>query len=272
MTNQAKHTDHVQDSAGASTSTESRSQTELSRRDVLMMSALTATSLLASNAIGKAASQTPSPESGVEPYVARDFSALLNKKLEGLSQNQLSQHLKLYQGYVKKANEISRKLKDVDLASANPTYSPLRELLAEQSYALNGAIYHEYYFANLGGKGGEATGELRAALDDRFGGFSKFSDYLRAAGKSMRGWVIVGYNTRIGRIDTFGLDLHNMFTPANVVPIVVLDVYEHAYMIDYGIDRAKYLDAFMQNIDWDIANKRLAAATKSPCCLIDPIG
>jgi Fe-Mn family superoxide dismutase len=203
--------------------------------------------------------------------LVKDFNSLLTKKLEGISQSQVSQHIKLYQGYVKKANEIYHKLKDVDLASANPTYSPLRELLAEQSYALNGAIYHEYYFGNLGGQGGEASGDIRAALDERFGNFGKFSDYLKAAGKSMRGWVILGYNTRIGRVETFGLDLHNVFSPANVIPILVLDVYEHAYMVDYGIDRAKYLDAFMQNIDWDIANKRLAAAVKSPSFWVDPV-
>jgi len=195
----------------------------------------------------------------------------LNKKLEGLSQSQISQHIKLYQGYVKKANEIHHKLKDVEISSANATYSPLRELLAEQSYALNGSIYHEYYFGNLGGTGGEANGEIRAALDERFGNFSKFVDYLKAAGKSMRGWVILGYNTRIGRVETFGLDMHNVFSPANVVPLLVLDVYEHAYMVDYGIDRVKYLDAFMQNIDWEVANKRFAIAVKNPCCLVDPV-
>ena len=199
------------------------------------------------------------------------FNGLLSKKLEGLSQSQISQHLKLYQGYAKKANEIHRKLKDVDLASANPTYSPLRELLAEQSYALNGAIYHEYYFGNLGGKGIDPSGDLRAALDERFGNFAKFNDYIKAAGKSMRGWVILGYNTRIGCIDIFGLDLHNFLSPANVVPVLVLDVYEHAYMVDYGIERAKYLDAFMQNVDWEIANRRLSLAIKAQGCLVDPV-
>jgi len=110
MINQAKHLDPREDHEEVSNNIVSHNQSELSRRDVLVMGALTASTLFASNAMGKAASQTPSPESTNEPYVARDFNALLNKKLEGLSQNQLSQHLKLYQGYVKKANEISRKL------------------------------------------------------------------------------------------------------------------------------------------------------------------
>ncbi len=134
----------------------------------------------------------------------------------------------------------------------------------EQSYAVNGAVYHELYFGNLGGAGGEPTGDIKAGIEERFGSTGKFMDMLKAAGKCMRGWVIVGYNTRGGFIDTFGLDMHNMWSPASIVPMLVLDVYEHAYMIDYGIDRAKYLDAFTANLDWDVVGKRLAMARKHP--------
>ncbi len=227
----------------------------LTRRDVLIMGALAA---------GSAVAAAPQAKSDVfartapEPYLARDFSDLVNKKMDGISASQIEQHLKLYQGYVKKANEIYNKLKDVDITSANATYSPLRELLMEQSYAVNGAVYHEYYFGNLGGKGGEPTGDLKSALEDRWGTTGKFMDFLKASGKSMRGWVVIGFNTRGGHLDAFGLDGHNMWSPISTVPIVVLDVYEHAYMIDYGIDRAKYLEAFLKNVDWEVVGKRLA--------------
>src|SRR5262249_9639682 len=157
-------------------------------------------------------------------------------------------------------NELGAKLKEVDVAGANATYHPLRELLLEESYAVNGVIYHELYFGNLGGKGGEPGGDLRNAIDERWGSIGKFNDYLTACGKCMRGWVIVGYNTRAGRLDTFGLDMHNMWAPAGIVPVVALDVYEHAYMIDYGIDRGKYLDAFLKNLDWEVAAKRFEKA------------
>lgn len=172
--------------------------------------------------------------------------------------------MKLYKGYVGKANEIHNKLKEVDITTANATYSPLRELLMEYSYALNGAVYHEYYFGNIGGKGGEPGGDLKAAFDERWGSFAKFSDYLKAAGKSMRGWVVVAYNTRGAHLDFFGLDMHNMWSPASTIPLLVLDVYEHAYMIDYGIDRAKYLDAFVKNIDWDVVAKRFTSVRNHP--------
>jgi Fe-Mn family superoxide dismutase len=201
--------------------------------------------------------------SGKDPYVAKDFSSLVGK-LDGLTASQIEQHLKLYKGYIGKSNEIHAKLAEADLTNPNTTYAPLRELLMEQSYAVNGAVYHELYFGNLGGKGGEPTGEVKAALEERFGSTGKFMDLLKASGKCMRGWVIVGYNTRGGYIDTFGLDMHNMWAPASTVPLLVLDVYEHAYMIDFGIDRAKYLDAFAKNLDWDVVGKRLAMAKKHP--------
>jgi Fe-Mn family superoxide dismutase len=92
----------------------------------------------------------------------------------------------------------------------------------------------------------------------------KFMDHLKAAGKCMRGWVIVGYNTRDGRLCLYGLDTHNMFVPACVIPVLALDVYEHAYMIDYGIDRGKYLETFVNNLQWDIVAKRFTVALKHP--------
>lgn len=240
----------------------------VTRREVLMMGAVAATSLVAVNAASAATAAAASGQAAAgsvgskEPYQAKDFSHLVGKNMDGLSGNQIEQHIKLYKGYVGKSNEIFAKLKEADLTNPNGTYSPLRELLVEQSFAVNGMVYHEFYFGNLGGNGGDPTGEVKAALDERFGSTGKFMDFLKASGKCMRGWVVVGYNTRGGHIDTFGLDMHNMWSPQNLVPLLVLDVYEHAYMIDYGIDRAKYLDAFAKNLDWQVVAKRLAAVKK----------
>ena len=235
----------------------------VSRREVLMMGALAATGLaVASNSGAGAAEPAANAPAVKEIYKAKDFSALAKAGMPGLSASQVEHHLKLYKGYVGKSNEIYGKLKDVDITSANATYSPLRELLMEQSFAVNGMVYHEFYFGNLGGKGGDPQGDLKSLLDERFGSPAKFKDFLIAAGKSMRGWVVVGYNLRGAHIDVYGLDMHNMWSPQNVVPLLVLDVYEHAYMVDYGIDRAKYLDAFYNNLDFDIVSKRLAKARK----------
>jgi superoxide dismutase, Fe-Mn family len=235
----------------------------MTRREVLLMGAIAAGGLVAAAPVFNNPAMAATAPTGAEPYVARDFSHLVSKNMAGLTSSQIEQHLKLYKGYIAKSNEIYNKLKDADLTGPNPTYAPLRELLVEESYAVNGAVYHELYFGNLGGKGGEPTGDLKAALDERWGS-GKFMDYLKAAGKCMRGWVVIGYNTRGGHLSAFGLDMHNMWAPANLVPILVLDVYEHAYMIDYGIDRAKYLDAFINNLDWDVVAKRLAASRNHP--------
>ncbi|HEY9869095.1 MAG TPA: Fe-Mn family superoxide dismutase [Candidatus Obscuribacterales bacterium] len=236
----------------------------LTRREVLIMGAMAAGTLVAGMPAGAEPAAAPAgkPAGTGEAITAKDFSPLVKKNMAGLSANQIEQHLKLYKGYVTKANEIDAKLKDVDISSANATYSPLRELLVEQSFALNGVVYHEFYFGNLGGSGGEPQGDMRSAVEEAWGSAGKFMDYLKAAGKCMRGWVIVGWNTRDGHLHCYGLDMHNMWVPANVIPLVVLDVYEHAYMIDYGIDRAKYLDAFVNNLDWDVVGKRLATARK----------
>lgn len=236
----------------------------ITRREVLIMGAMAATGLVAA---GTAATAAPSigvaqAATGALAYVAKDFPKIA--KMDGFTVSQIEQHIKLYKGYIGKANELNSKLKDADLEGANPTYAPLRELLVEESYAVNGVVYHELYFGNLGGSGGEASGELRAGLEERWGSYGKFMDYLKAAGKCMRGWVVVGYNTRGGHLSAFGLDMHNMWSPANVVPLVVLDVYEHAYMIDFGIDRAKYLDVFVKNLDWDTVAKRLTYSKKHP--------
>lgn len=238
------------------------------RREVLLLSALAAGSVLGATSVAKAASEPVKATVGSGEIKEKDFSALLSKKMDGLSTSQIEQHLKLYKGYVLKTKEINALMDSADILTqppaANATYSPLRELLMEQSFALNGVIYHELYFGNLGGAGGEPTGELKSAVEARWGSNAKFLDYLKTAGKCMRGWVIVAWNTRDAALHVYGLDTHNMWTPANVVPIVALDVYEHAYMIDYGINRASYLDAFMKNIDWDVCAKRFVAASKHP--------
>lgn len=245
-----------------------RDQGIVTRREVLLMGTMAAAGgLLVANSLpseakaASTASGSSSPPAGA--YKSRDFAALADS-LSGLSSSQIKQHLKLYQGYVDKSNAIHDQLKTVDLTTANATYSPLRELLIEQSFAHNGVVYHEYYFGNLGGKGGEPTGNMKAAIEEQWTSVGKFMDFLKAAGKSARGWVIIGYNTRAGYVDAFALDLHNIASPANIVPLVVLDVYEHAYMIDYGIDRAKYLEAFINNLDWNVVEKRISIASKHP--------
>lgn len=181
--------------------------------------------------------------------------------VEGISQNQLNQHIELYNGYVKKINDIQGQINGMtpELDKMNATYSVYRGLHVEQTYALNGVILHEYYFENMGGAKTPATetGLLEKIITQEFGSWQNYINHLLAVGKSMRGWAITGYNMRDHRVHNYGLDLHNQWVPVNVIPLLVLDVYEHAYMIDFGTKRPAYLEAFMKNVNWQVVENRL---------------
>lgn len=180
------------------------------------------------------------------------------KGLEGISENQITQHRDiLYNGYVTKLNEIEEKQKKVDITTANQSFSDLRALKADETFAYNGVVLHEYYFENLGGKGGKPKGKLSDMIAREFGSFEKFNDFFKACGMAARGWVMLALSAYDGKLHVYDLDTHNFNVPINVHPILVMDVYEHAYAIDYGVKRPPYIEAFMKNIDWDVCSQRL---------------
>ncbi len=181
-------------------------------------------------------------------------------QMDGISRNQIEQHYTLYQGYVNKVNEIRGKLESADRAAANQTYSDIRELKVELSFALDGVKLHDAYFNNLGGKGGPASGKAGELIGRDFGSFDAWQADLKASGTSARGWVIMAYDLDDHKLSNFIADDHNTYGIWNAVPILVLDTYEHAYMIDYGVKRPPYIDAFLRNIDWDEVNRRLQVA------------
>jgi Fe-Mn family superoxide dismutase len=199
------------------------------------------------------------PYDAKETIQAKTFENL--STVEGISQNQLEQHLGLYKGYVVKINDIESQIQAMqpDLEKMNATYSPYRELHAEQTYALNGVILHEYYFENLGGalKKATETQMVHKIFTQEFGTWNNYVNHLLAVGKSSRGWALTGYNMRDHRVHNYALDLHNQGVPVNVIPLLVLDVYEHAYMIDFGTKRPAYLEAFMNNVNWAVVDERL---------------
>jgi Fe-Mn family superoxide dismutase len=181
------------------------------------------------------------------------------KGLDGISENQISQHRDiLYVGYVNKLNEIEERLKDSDLTKANQIFSEFRALKADETFALNGVILHELYFENLGGKGGKPGGKLAELIDRDFGSFEKWADNYKACGMAARGWVKFGFCLYDGKLHNYCMDTHNFNVPGGTAPILIMDVYEHAYTIDYGVKRPPYIEAFMKNIDWSVAEKRLA--------------
>jgi Fe-Mn family superoxide dismutase len=175
-------------------------------------------------------------------------------ELDGISRETVEAHYKLYQGYVAKRNEILGKLASVDLASANQTYSELRELKLELTFAVGGIKNHELYFEHLGGAGGDPDGPFGSLVRRDFGSVDAWRADLKATGLAGRGWAWSAYDWDEGRVFNYLGDAQNTFPVWNATPLVALDVYEHAYFLDYRTDRASYIDAFLDNLDWSVVN------------------
>ena len=179
-------------------------------------------------------------------------------ELDGISRASVEAHYKLYQGYVNKRNEILRKLAEVDLASANQVYSEIRALKVDLTFAIGGAKNHEVYFEHLGGDGGEPDGVIGALITRDFGSAAMWRADLKATGMAGRGWAWTAYDWDEERLFNYIGDAQNSFPIWNATPLVALDVYEHAYFLDYQTDRASYIDAFFDNLDWGVVNDWVA--------------
>ena len=175
-------------------------------------------------------------------------------ELDGISREAVEAHYKLYQGYVAKRNEILGKLADVDASAANQVYSELRGLKVDLSFAIGGIKNHEIYFEHLGGDGGDPDGAFGQLVDRDFGSVSAWRADLKATGMAGRGWAWTAYDWDEGRLFNYVGDTQNTYPIWNATPLVALDVYEHAYFLDYGTDRASYIDAFFANLDWTTVN------------------
>ena len=175
-------------------------------------------------------------------------------ELDGISRASVEAHYKLYQGYVNKRNEILGKLEAVDLTAANQVYSELRALKVDLSFAIGGIKNHELYFEHLGGTGGDPDDAIGALIRRDFGSVDAWRTDLKATGMAGRGWAWTAYDWDERRLFNYVGDAQNTFPIWNATPLVALDVYEHAYFLDYQTDRASYIDAFLANLDWDVVN------------------
>ena len=175
-------------------------------------------------------------------------------QLSGISRASVEAHYRLYQGYVAKRNEILGLLGDVDRATANQVYSALRSLKLDLTFAIGGIKNHELYFAHLGGDGGDPHGAFRVLVERDFGSVDAWRADLRATGIAARGWAWTAYDWDERRLFNYLGDAQNTFPIWNATPLVALDVYEHAYFLDYQTDRGSYIDAFFNNLDWGVVN------------------
>lgn len=191
-------------------------------------------------------------------HTAKDFSSLLGT-LAGLSDAQLSAHFKLYEGYVKKINEIEEKLLTVDKSLANYSFGEYSELKRREAVAFNGTYLHEMYFENMNGTPSEASAALKAAIEGSFGTMADWEKDMRAAAGSTPGWVLLTFNKMDKKLHHYIMFEHHMNYPVHQVPLMALDCWEHAFMIDYGIDKASYLNTFVKAIDWNVLSERFGA-------------
>lgn len=179
------------------------------------------------------------------------------KQLDGISEKTMTEHYKLYEAYVKKTNEILQKLAKVDKTLANQTYSDLRELKVELSFALGGVKNHEIYFGHLGGQGGKPQGWLLEKIEKDFGSFSEWQADMKATGLAARGWVWLAYDWDTKKLFNYLGDSQNTYSIWHATPLVALDTYEHAYWMDYGTARAAYIDAFFKNLNWQVPEAKV---------------
>ena len=188
-----------------------------------------------------------------EEIGARELKPALYE-LDGISRATIEAHYRLYQGYVAKRNEILGRLAEIDTETANQVYSEIRGLKVELSFAVGGVKNHEIYFEHLGGDGGDPEGPVGDLIRRDFGSVEAWRTDLKATGMSGRGWAWTAYDWDEGRLFNYVGDAQNTFPVWNATPLVALDVYEHAYFIDYQTDRGSYIDAFFGNLDWDTVN------------------
>jgi len=189
-------------------------------------------------------------------YEVKDYGKLIG--MEGFSETSLKNHFALYQGYVTNTNKLmdtlAAMLKDGKVGM--PEYAELKRRLG---WEFNGMRLHEYYFDNLGGKATpDKSGKLAKKLAEDFGSHESWEkDFKSTATMRGIGWVILYQDNLTGKLFDQWINEHDVGHPAGCGPIIVIDVFEHAFMTDYGLKRADYIEAFFKNINWAVAEGRL---------------
>jgi superoxide dismutase, Fe-Mn family len=183
-------------------------------------------------------------------------------KIKGLSENQLKAHFTLYQGYVKKLNEIEQKLGTVDRSAPNYSYNEYSELKRREPVAYNGTFLHEAYFDNLGGDGAGPGDALKNGIAANFGSFDAYIADVKAAAGSAHGWVLTCFGYADNKLrNVLVQSEHHVGLFADTHILMALDCWEHAYFMDYGTKKPDYVTNVIAALDWKAIEKR---ASNSP--------
>lgn len=189
-------------------------------------------------------------------FTAKDYSKLIG--MTGFSESLLNNHFTLYQGYVKNTNTLDQTLTEMR-SSGKGSDPAFAELKRRFGWEFNGMRLHECYFDNLGGRQPiNQDSRLAARIHQDFGSYDEWAQDFKAVG-AMRGigWAILYQDLTTGRLHNFWINEHDAGHPACCTPILIMDVFEHAFMTDYGLKRADYINSFFQNIEWNAAEGRM---------------
>ena len=186
-------------------------------------------------------------------YEEKDFSNLLG--MEGFSDELLKDHFKLYNGYVKNTNELMKTLKVM-----TNNCMEFSELKRRFGWEFNGMRLHELYFGNLvkGGKKLNEDSKIAKKLIESFGNLGEWEcDFRGSASMRGIGWVILAYDPESDKVFNLWVNEHDAGHLVGAIPLLVMDVFEHAFIRDYGLGKRAYLESFIKNINWDEVEKRL---------------
>lgn len=183
------------------------------------------------------------------------------KKLRGISEKLITSHWENnYAGSVKTLNSVNKKLSEAMMDKDFPPFA-YNGLKREHLMRTGSVVFHELYFGNLGGDG-KSGGQIEKALKSDFGDMNMWESEFRRIGQGLgggSGWVVLGYNFHLKKLENYWSADH-MHSAGASAPLLVMDMYEHSYQMDYGAAAAKYIDAFFQNIDWAAVEKRFEHA------------
>ena len=189
-------------------------------------------------------------------YTAKNYEKLVG--MPGFGETLLKNHFTLYQGYVTNTNKILDSLEAM-IAEGKTASTEYSEIKRRLGWEFNGMRLHELYFENLGGTEPlNPDGALSKSLSESFGSTDSWQKDFKATG-AMRGigWAVLYQDPSTGKMMNFWINEHDTAHPSGCTPILILDVFEHAFMLDYGLKRPDYIESFFKNIDWKAAEARL---------------
>ncbi|PIT96891.1 superoxide dismutase [Candidatus Campbellbacteria bacterium CG10_big_fil_rev_8_21_14_0_10_35_52] len=185
-------------------------------------------------------------------------------KLNGISEKQIAAHIGLYAGYVKHTNLIREKIREFENTDKEKNAYAIAELRRRFSFEFNGMRMHEYYFEQLEGGAKEINpnSELVKIVSEKYGSFENFIEHFKTVGKSRGiGWAVFYYDIKGGVPHIVWISVHELGVLAGLPCILAMDMWEHSFMVDYlPNEKEKYIDAFLNNINWSVAEKRFKSA------------